>query len=196
MLHGMTDTGSALRQMAWHKWLVIGVSGGVTLAIIVDLIMAAVTWYLSRPARWNTNAVSEIWSEAHEYVMQKDGEFRHGGFSLNYALQNNTGQDITIPVNAKIMQRLTNGGVLTAYSHVAKLDAATFLPAHQRAQLSVNMQYGCDTEDVETGKILEKGDPERCLARAFADSDGLVLFDYDNHLEIALSKPFLTKPKR
>ena len=83
MLHGMTDTGSALRQQAWHKWLVIGVSGGVTLAIIVDLIMAAVTWYLSRPARWNTNAVSEIWSEAHEYVMQKDGEFRRAGFSLN-----------------------------------------------------------------------------------------------------------------
>jgi hypothetical protein len=57
------------------------------------------------------------------------------------------------------MQRLTNGGVLTAYSHVAKPYAATFLPAHQRAQLSVNMQYGCDTEDVETGKILEEGGP-------------------------------------
>ena len=191
----MIDTGSGLRQKASHKWLVIGVSGGATLAIVVALIIAAVIWYFSRPARWNTNAVSEIWSEAHETLDLKDDELRHAGFSLDYALQNNTGQDSTIPVNAKIMKRLTNGGVLTDYSNVAKPYAATFLPAYQRAQLSVNLRYGCDTVDLKTGKVLEKGDPERCFARAFADSNGLVLFDYDNHLEIALSKPVLAKPK-
>jgi hypothetical protein len=196
MLHGMTDSGSALRQKPWHKWLVIGVSGGVTLAIVIALIIAALVWYSSRPARWNTNAVSEIWSEAQETLDLKDDEFRHAGFSLYYALGNNTGQDITIPVNAKIMKRLTNGGVLTDYSMVAKPYAATFLPAHQRAQLSIKMQYGCDTVDPRTGKILEKGDPELCFARAFSDSNGLVLFDYDNHLEVALSKPVLAKPKR
>jgi len=196
MLHSMTDTGTALRQKAWHKWLVIGVSGGVTLAIIVALIMAAVIWYLSRPARWDTSAVSEIWSEAHEHVMPKEDEWRHADFLLDYALQNNTGKDITIPVKVTIMKRLTNGGVLTDYSNVAKPYAATFLPAHQRAQLSVKMEFGCDTVDLKTGKILEKEDPERCLARAFADSNGLVLFDYDNHLEIALSKPVLAKPKQ
>jgi hypothetical protein len=188
----MTDIGSALRQKAWQKWLVIGVSGGVTLAIVI----AAVIWYLSRSPQWDTKAVSEIWSKAREGVVPKEGEFQHVGFVLDYALQNNTGHDITIPVNAKIMNRLKKGGVLTDYLNVPTPHAATFVPAHQRAQLSVTMQWGCDTVDLKTGKTIEKEDLEHCFARAFSDSDGLVLFDYDNHLEIALSKPVLAKPKR
>jgi hypothetical protein len=185
----MTDTGSALRQKSWRKWLVIGISGGVALAVVVAAVIR------SRAVTWDTKSVSVVWSEAHETGSIKNGEVRHEGFSLEYALQNNTGRDITIPESATIMNRLTNGGVLVAYSSVAKPYAATFLPAHQRAQLSISIQWGCDVTDLE-GKILQKEDPEACFARCFADSDGLVLFDKDNHLEIMLPKPILAKPKR
>jgi hypothetical protein len=185
--------GTALQHKPWHKWLVIGICGGVTLAVAVALIIFAVTWYSSRPAQRNSNAVSEVWNEAYEYMMPKEGELSHAGFRLNYALQNNTDQDITIPVNAKILKRLTNGGVLADYSNVAKLNAATFLRAHQRGQLSITIEWGCDKLDSKTGKTLATEDSERCFARAFADSNGLVMFDYANHVEIALSKPVFVK---
>jgi hypothetical protein len=190
MLHGMTDTGSALRQKSRGKWLVIGIMGGVMFVLVIATLVILFT-----RARWDVRSVSVVWSEAHETLSLTNGEFTHAGFSLYYALQNNTGHDITIPVNAKIMKRLTNGGVLADYMISAKPSAATFLPAHQRAQLSLSMQWGCDERDLD-GKILRKEDPEVCYVRALADSDGLALFDYDNHLEIELPKPILTKPKR
>jgi hypothetical protein len=187
-VHAMTNTGTAVRQKAWWKWLVIGISGGVAVAVVA----AAVT--RSRAA-WDTKSVSVVWSEAHETVSIKNGEFEHAGFSVEYALQNNTGRDIIIPESATIMERLTNGGVLVAYSNVAKPSATTFLPAHQRAQLSISILWGCGVSDLN-GKILQKEDPEPCFVRCFVDSDGLVLFDKDNRLEIMLPKPIFAKPKR
>jgi len=115
---------------------------------------------------------------------------------LNYALQNNTDHDITIPESVTIMQQLTKGGVLVAYSNVAKLDAPTFLPAHQRAQLSVALRWGCGEWDIRSKTILKEEAPEACYARCFADSDGLVLFDHANHLEISLPKPIFRQRKR
>jgi len=149
----------------------------------------------SKTAGWDSKSISVVWSEAHETLEIKNGEFRHAAFSLDYALQNNTGRDITIPESATIMNRLTNGGVLVAYSSVAKPYAGTFLPAHQRAQLSIGVQWGCGVSNID-GKILEKEAAEACYTRCFADSDGLVLFDHTNHLEISLPKPIFQKPKR
>jgi hypothetical protein len=185
----MTDTGSAPRQKAWRRGLVIGISGGVALAVVAAAIIRF------RAVTWDMKSVSVVWSEAHNTASINNGEFRHAGFSLEYALQNNTGRDITIPETASIMNQLANGGVLVAYSDVAKLNAATFLPAHQRAQLSIEIRWGCDVRNLD-GKILQEEDPEACFVRCFADSAGLVLFDKDNHLEIMLPKPILAKPKR
>jgi hypothetical protein len=147
-------------------------------------------------ASWDTKSVSVVWSEAHDRLTEQNGEFRHAAFSLNYALQNNTDRDITIPESVTIMQRLTKGGVLVPYSNVAKLDASTFLPARQRAKLSVALGWGCGEWDVRMGKIVREEEPEACYARCFADSDGLVLFDHANHLEISLPKPIFSQSKR
>jgi hypothetical protein len=145
---------------------------------------------------WDTKSVAVVWSEAHEVFNEKNGEFRIDGFKLDYALQNNTDHDITIPGSATIMQHLTKGGVLVAYSNVAKLRGATFLPARQRAQLSITLQWGCGVWDLKTNKIVQEEQPEACYARCFAGSDGLVLFDHANHLEVSLQKPIFPKPKR
>jgi hypothetical protein len=176
------------QKVSW-KSLAIGISIGV---VSTFFVVAAVK--RSRPAMWDTKAVSVVWSEADNVAAIKNHEFTHVGFSLHYALQNSTDQDMTIPENATIMKRLTNGGVLVTDSSV-KPSAPTFLPARQRAQLSLNMQWGCGVSDME-GKELEKEFPEPCFDRAFADSDGFVLFDYQNHLQIPLPKPILVKPKR
>jgi hypothetical protein len=186
----MTDTRSALPQKGRWKSLVIGVVGGVTLAVVVTAVIRF------RTASWDAKSVSVVWSEAHERLTEQNGELRHDAFSLNYALQNNTDRDITIPESVTIMQRLTKGGVLVRYSNVAKLDASTFLPARQRAQLSVALQWGCGEWDFRMGKIVREEEPEACYARCFADSDGLVLFDHANHIEISLPKPIFAKPRR
>jgi hypothetical protein len=184
----MTDTGSALRRKAWWKWLVIGVAAGIAVAVVVAAVI--------RSRAWDTKSVSVVWSEAHETFKLENGNFEHGGFSLDYALQNNTDHDITIPESATIMRQLTKGGVLEPISYVAKLRAATFLPARQRAKLSVAFQWGCGEWDITGKKLLKQESPEACYARCLADSDGLVLFDHANHLEIMLPKPILAKPKR
>jgi hypothetical protein len=151
---------------------------------------------LDEVTNWDTKSVSVVWSEAHEYAKEEKGELTHGGFVLDYALQNNTDHDVTIPARVTIMQQLTKGGVLNDYSNVAKLRAATFLPARQRAQLSVDVQWGCGEWDFSTNKLLKAEAPEACYARCFAGSDGFILFDHANHLEISLPKPIFPKPKR
>jgi hypothetical protein len=186
----MTNTGNPLRQRTWGKWFLIGVLGLVTLAVIIAMVIR------SRTAGWDTKSVSVVWSEAYEYMKLENDDFKHDGFSLQYALQNNTDHDITIPESVTIMQQLTKGGVLVAYSKVAKLRAATFLPARQRAQLTVALLWGCGEYDITSNKLLKEEPPEACYARCFAGSDGLVLFDHANHLEISLPKPIFSKPKR
>jgi len=92
------------------------------------------------------------------------------------------------------MKRLKNGGVLVDYS--SKPTVVTFIPAHDRARISIPMVGGCDVTEATTGKIVETWDPETCYARQFADSDELVLFDHANHLKITLPRPTLAKSKR
>ncbi len=167
----------------------MGMLGLVTLAVIIAMVIK------SRTAGWDTKSVSVVWSEAHESMTLENDYLKHDGFSLQYALQNNTDHDITIPQGVTIMQQLTKGGVLVEYSNVAKLHASTFLPAHQRAQLSVALQWDCTDFSGKT-PISKEEAPEACYARCFADSDGLVLFDHGNHLEVSLPKPIFSQPKR
>ena len=89
--------------------------------------MAVIIAVVTRPraVAWDTKSVSVVWSGAEEGVIPEgtvtvadgtsDGAhpgFKHDGFKLHYALQNNTDHDITIPQSVTIMQQLTKGGVL------------------------------------------------------------------------------------
>src|SRR5437667_9597204 len=132
----MTNTNNTLRQRSWGKWYLMGMLGLVTLAVIIAMVIK------SRTAGWDTKSVSVIWSEAQESLKLQNDEFQHEGFVLDYALQNNTDHDITIPEGVTIMQQLTNGGVLVDYSFVAKLRAATFLPARHPAKLLFALNWG------------------------------------------------------
>jgi hypothetical protein len=50
----------------WKKWVVIGVSAGATVAVLGAIIVILFAWFSSRPAPWNKETVSVVWSEAHE----------------------------------------------------------------------------------------------------------------------------------
>lgn len=169
----------------------IGASAGVTLTVLAALIFVGFLWYSSRPVPWNKSALSVVWSEAHETfdLNEKIRDFKHAGFSLDFALQNNTKRDITIPADATIMKHLLRGGTL-AEETAAKPYRSYFVPAHERAMISVQLDYGCSDEDFATGAVHAR-DPRVCFSEAFADSDGLVLFDHNNRIEVTLPKPGL-----
>ena len=95
-----------------------------------------------RSPAWNDKALVVVWSEAGETVQITGRDMKHAGFSLVFALQNNTTRDITIPTDAAIMKRLKKGRTLTEYSGV-KLGQSFFVPAHQSAQLSIWLDRGC-----------------------------------------------------
>jgi hypothetical protein len=174
--------------------------GVVTLAVIIAVVTRP------RAVAWDTKSVSVVWSGAEEGIIpegNRDGSdgtserahpgFKHDGFKLEYALQNNTDHDITIPQSVTIMKQLTKGGVLEP-SRLEKLVADVFLPARQRSKLTVETEWGCGDWDVKNPSTLLKAETlEDCYARALADSDALVLFDHSNHLEITLPKPILRK---
>jgi hypothetical protein len=140
--------GNGLRQRTSKKWLIIAILGLVALALVTLIVTRG------RTGNWDTKSVSVVRSEAHETFNLEKDEFKHGGFALYYALQNNTDYDITIPTNVTIMQ-LTKGEVLADYSWVAKMRSATFLPARQRAKLEIDLNWGCGDWDI-TGKKLLK----------------------------------------
>jgi hypothetical protein len=184
----MTDTSSALRQKTWGKWFLIGMLGLVALAVIIAVVIK------SKTAAWDNKSLSVAWSQATEgSTMEKTGEVESNGLFLKYALQNNTGHDITIPESVTIMTRLTKGGVLDSSS--AKLNATTFVPAHDSALCMIYMEGVCDQRDFVTNKIVKTMNPQACYDQVFADSDGLVLFDHSNRIKITLPKPSFVKPK-
>jgi hypothetical protein len=176
----------------WKRWIVIGLSAGTALAVLSGLIFLGFAWYSSRPAPWNNRALTVIWSggEVWEHERARDHgpweDYAKHLFVLYFALQNNTARDITIPADATIMKHLLLGGGTLAGGTGAKLATSYFIPAHQRAKVSIELDSEiCREADVtQTGFI-------RCLDDAFADSDGLVLFDSGNRIEVTLPKPHL-----
>ncbi|HXX24448.1 MAG TPA: hypothetical protein VEO19_14980 [Terriglobia bacterium] len=186
-----SDTPKTYPAPPWKKWIVIGVSGGFTLAVLSALIVLGFIRYSSRPVPWNTGALSVVWSKAEEtyQVNEKTREFHLAGFSLEFALQNNTPWDIEIPADAAIMKHLLKGGTL-AEEAGARLEHPYFIPASQRAEVSIRLAYGCSDEDLTTGTVSYRDTPV-CFNDALGDSDGLVLLDHKNRIEVTLPKPAL-----
>ena len=184
-------TNGAVPHTNWRKWVVVGISGGATLAIVCALIVGVVVWFAARPPTWDTDALSVVWGKANTiYDFGDNGrDFHQAGYSLDFALQNNTNRDVTLPETATIMRRLTDGGVLDDYSTVAKRYKAAFIPARQKAQLSIKLDVGCTSQD-EKGVVHDR-DPGVCYRDTWAEMDALVLFDQNNHLQVILPKPVL-----
>lgn len=173
------------------KWICISTGFGAGAVLMVALLLGGIAWYSSRPVPWNRNALSIVWSEAYETfdLDPKTRQLKHADFWLNFALQNNTARDITIPEDATIMKRLLKGGAL-ADATAAKLHRSCFIPAYQRAEVSIQLAYACTEEDLKTGAVRDR-DSRVCFNEALADSDGLVLFDHINRIQVALPKPGL-----
>jgi hypothetical protein len=143
----------------------------------------------TRASQWNEKALVVVWSEAGETFTFTRDDVKHAGFLLTFGLQNDTNKDITVPTDVAIMKRLIRGHTLTEYAGV-KLNQPFFVPAHQRAELTIWLDRGCRIEDLATGGETQR-DPQICFNEEFADTDALVLFDHHERIQINLPKPTL-----
>jgi hypothetical protein len=174
-LHANPEPVYVLESVRAKWWFTIGVGCGVA---ITALIVGLYAWRHARSSRWDERSLTVAWSEADEMMSTVRGG-GHAGFVLDYGLQNNTAKDMTVPKDTVIMKRLSRGHTLTKYVQ-ATLDSPSFIPAHQSAKVSIWLTSECSTEDLQV-----------CLNKEFADSDGLVLFDHSQRMQVNLPKPAL-----
>jgi hypothetical protein len=165
-------------------WFTIGAACGLVIGVLVGKLV-----FQSRFPSWNEKALVVVWSEAGETLQIAGQDVKHSGYNLVFGLQNNIGRDITIPTDVAIMKRLTKGKTLTEYPGV-KLGEAFFVPAHQTAKLSIWLDRNCSIEDLVTGAVTQR-DPRTCFNEEFGDSEGLVLFDHQQRIQINLPTPKL-----
>ena len=174
--------------------MIVSASTGAGAVLALTLILVAWRWYTTRETPWDTNALCAIWSEATETfeLEATPRNLKHSGFELYFGLENRTSRDITIPTDAVIMNRLSKGGTLAEVLDV-RLNKAYLIPAHQRAQITLQLNYGCGEEDLQTGAVHTR-DAHICFDSAFAGSEGLALFDQTHRIQVNLPKPILRYP--
>lgn len=114
------------------------------------------------------------------------------GFSLRFALANNTGRDYTVPPNVKLFKRQASTQTLEEFN--GKLEHAFLIPAHERAQLTIRADYSCRIADLDGGHETERDEPT-CFHDAFGDVSGFVALDEDNKVQLNLTKPTLVTAK-
>jgi pimeloyl-ACP methyl ester carboxylesterase len=187
---------------SWKKWILIGVSGGATVALaaaltrglVVSPVASSVVLPAEKPPDWNTGTVSVDQGTAtitYEALPGRPaGTPRFSGYVFEFVVQNNTTRDITIPANAGIMRRLVAGGSLVDSSGFAKLRAAALVRANQRATLAVDVEWICLRTDGHGD--AHEADPATCYGDLWGGTDAWELFDAANHLQVSLPKPPLT----
>jgi hypothetical protein len=178
----------------WQKVFLraAGVAAGVTVAL--SGVAFSIYWYSSRPKSWDTKAISCVSANAgavYEYNTETR-VMKASGFSLRFALANNTGRDYTVPPNIKLFKRQTGTQALEEFN--GKLEHAFLIPAHERAQLTIQADYGCGVSDLDGGHVSERDEPT-CFHDAFGEVSGFVALDEDNKVRLNLLKPTLVTSK-
>lgn len=169
-----------------------GAVTGTALGIALVGAIWGLVWYESDPGRLDDRALKVVASEAHETSRaDQPGEPKaHSGFKLSFAVQNQSDGDITIPVESKIMKKLTGNKGFIPYSSVASVEKAQLIPAHQQAWLTIDLDIRCPNFTAETANGEVKA-PETCFREALEDSDGFTLNDSRGGHKLILPKPEL-----
>ena len=146
----------------------------------------AVVAVIRSSAACDTKSVSVAWNEAHETFSIKNCEFEHAGFWSNtrfkttLAATSNPGERDYEAADERRYSLALFERREAEWHHISSGTPACATlnqrPVGPAAKVTYTERY-CRT----------------LFRQVFADSDGLVLFDHDNHLEIMLPKPILTK---
>jgi hypothetical protein len=172
---------------------IFGIAFGCAFGIVAALGLTALRRYSVRPRPWDSKSITCTSAQAvPTYELNPEtNTMKLDGFSLSFALANNTGRDYTVPQNIKVYRRDPGSKALADFR--GKIEHAVLVPAHDRAELSVQLDYGCSNIDM-SGHETERN-AETCFHDAFADAVAFVALDEEKKIWVNLTKPTLSAPK-
>ncbi|MGO4516393.1 hypothetical protein AB4Y89_11400 [Terriglobus sp. 2YAB30_2] len=174
----------------WKKTTIFGATFGIAAAITMFLAGGVISWLSNRPKQLDTTAIKAVDSRATQTFTIDDArrEITPSGFTLGFVLANTTGRDLTVPEDVKLFKRDTKTQALSELN--GKLDHAFFIPAKDKAEVEIRLEYSCADLDMKTG-ITTQRDPQICYNDAIGSVSGFLALDYGNHIRIELPKPTL-----
>ena len=180
----------------WKRLLLISMGLGAGIALALSAILGTFVWYQSRPkpARpWNTSAV--IAKEPPRFGKRDDSHV-----TLSYVLENVTDSDYKVESSGEIktMLKLNDGSLVgPVVAETATLDLPVFIPAHQRATVSVYLDVNGPLPQKSPQETSDQYH-ERLRSYLQEHSSGLggfALFDDGNRYRIDLPRWLSEPPK-
>jgi hypothetical protein len=155
-----------------------------TLGVIFAMVSIAGAWSVNqslgkRAGPWDSNAITATYMGAQ----LRQSSAGDAALFLAYELENNTNKDYRLSDGPGyvVMSRVKPDGSLSSQEPV-KLSYATFLPAHQRARLALEMQrpfrWPADGDPLLSKQLAD------FVTQKLSNVDGFVLFDQADRCEI------------
>jgi hypothetical protein len=174
--------------MEWKKWVVIGGTSGAAFGLLFGLVFVffGAGWHLARAHAskpWDANAIKANYVGTQ--LRQVDPN--NAALVVSYNVQNETDLDFQLTDSAGlvIMSRLRADGSLSSEEKI-QLSYPTFLPAHQRARLALEVlhpfDWPADSDPARQEKIKE------FVNQRLAGVQEFVLFDESDRFQIAFPK--------
>jgi len=190
----------------WKRLALISAASGAGFAVALSTIVGGFAWYASRPKPWNTSALKATFERldvksgvaplAQDLPPPPPGfipypQSRHDDFTadseatrllFHYVLENTANLDYRLPDAESLMVMLKRAaGTLKRSEYEIKFDSPVFIPAKQRADLTMNMFYTIDYQAVSDRAHSDKPSKIEDLVRKYG---GRVAFDPVIHAEL------------
>ena len=154
------------------------------LGVIFAVVSVAAAWSINesvgrRTAAWDSDAITATYMGAQ----LRETSSADAALFLAYELQNNTNKDYHLSDGPGyvVMSRVKPDDSLSSQEPV-QLSYATFLPAHQRATLALEIQrpfrWPADNDPLLSKELAE------FVTQKLSNVDGFVLFDQADRCEI------------
>jgi|SRR5208283_438597 len=143
----------------WKKPAVFGAAFGIAAAITLLIVGGFVYWLSNRTKGLDTTAIKAVSSRVSQTFTVNDEkkEITPSGFELYFVLANTTGQDYTLSEDVKLFKRDAQTEALSELK--GKLDHAFLIPAKDKAEIGIGIEYSCGDLNMDTGGHHAAGFP-------------------------------------
>jgi hypothetical protein len=172
--------------------VIFGLAFGAGFAAVGILVLLIANWYGSRPKAWDTKSITCVSSTANQIFSPSGTGDMVPGFHFKFVLANDSDRDYTLPKDMKLFKRSAEGKALGDIGFNTRIAHAVLIPAKERAELDVIVDFGCYIHDAGHETL---DDPEKCFQSFLTDSVGYVALDDVNRIRIDLPKPSWQGPK-
>jgi hypothetical protein len=165
---------------------VISTKALIAVATIVLSGIAGRSYYRYADPRsqpWNSGAITATYLG----TQLREIDAANASLQLSYKLQNNTDADYRLSdgPGLVVMSRMANDGSLNSQDDV-RLAYPTFLPARQRARITLNLRHRFEWPANSDPALQDK--LKRFINQLLLGVDGFVLFDQGDRCQIELPR--------